>query len=73
LARLPRFYRPGGKRAVDCSRGRSKRRVTSADFRPSTEWLGQQSGNKPDYHFAGAGKPITGGLLGDTGKKTGAD
>lgn len=21
----------------------------------------QQSGNKPDYHFAGAGKPITGG------------
>jgi len=21
----------------------------------------QQSGNKPDYHFAGAGKPIVGG------------
>ncbi len=21
----------------------------------------EQSGNKPDYHFAGAGKPITGG------------
>lgn len=33
-------------------------------FEQAIEWAitsCEQSGNKPDYHFAGAGKPITGG------------